>query len=352
MAKSVSVSWFQLWFILLGCSLTHTACHAGWIPRRRITRNHGTFPTLDRGGADEAQEKKMTYDVSVCAHQGGRSYMEDEHFVSHGGDFCAVFDGHGGGAVSRYLRQNLYANLQAELPSVTRGRGAEEMDEASSSPAARGIPTSLEDYENALIRGLDKVDREVQRISHWSYQGSTAVAVWLHEEKDTLSITRTVLAANVGDSRAVLSRAAVAIDITQDHKPSEQLEKERIERAGGKVVWCGDTTGHGEPILDAGVYRVNGNLALSRAIGDRSERPAVTAVPDVTSYRIEPSDDFIVLASDGVWDVMSSQDVVSFIHSKLNENDASSMSEYSSGQYPTCLSAVMCLCLYFYLTFL
>jgi serine/threonine protein phosphatase PrpC len=70
----------------------------------------------------------------------------------------------------------------------------------------------------------------------------------------------------------------------------------------------------GKPVPNAGIYRVNGNLALSRAIGDRSERPAVTSKPDVSTYRIEEGDEFIVLGSDGLWDVMSSQEVVTFVH--------------------------------------
>ena len=65
----------------------------------------------------QPQLNPSAYQVSVCTAQGFRSYMEDEFFLSMDGDFAAVFDGHGGQAVSRYLRQNLYANLQALLPS-------------------------------------------------------------------------------------------------------------------------------------------------------------------------------------------------------------------------------------------
>jgi serine/threonine protein phosphatase PrpC len=86
---------------------------------------------------------------------------------------------------------------------------------------------------------------------------------------------------------------------------------------GGKVVWCGGVDALGKPVPYAGIYRVNGNLALSRAIGDRSERPAVTSEPDVTTYNIEEGDEFIVLGSDGLWDVMSSQEVVAFVHTTL-----------------------------------
>ena len=221
-----------------------------------------SYEHLVRGGSDTEHRGSIieSYDTSVCSVQGGRSYMEDEYCIHQNGAFAAVFDGHGGNAVSRYLRQNLYANVQAAAPV-----------------------TSVQECVDALCNALDKVDREVNRISHWSFQGSTAVAVWIHSETQE---ERTVIAANVGDSRAVLSRNGSAINLTLDHKPDDAVEKARVEATGGKVVWCGGVDSMGKPVPNAGIYRVNGNLALSRAIGDRSERPAVTSKPDVSTYRI------------------------------------------------------------------
>lgn len=221
--------------------------------------------------------------------------MEDEYFYSQDGEFAAVFDGHGGQAVSRYLRKNLWANVQSFLPL-----------EGSSDP-----PT-LKDYQHAIVSAIEKVDREVQRISHWSYQGSTAIAVWLHQ--DRTSSEKTIVTANVGDSRAVLSRNGTAYDLSKDHKPDDPEEEARIEALGGKVVWCGDVDLQGNPIPEEGIYRVNGNLALSRAVGDRSERPHVVADPDVTFVSMqEGEDNFIVVATDGLWDVFGSQDAVEFV---------------------------------------
>jgi serine/threonine protein phosphatase PrpC len=299
------------------------------------------------------------YPVSTCSVQGYRSYMEDEFIVTK--DLCAVFDGHGGQAVSRYLRQNLYANLQAALPAATtpsqqtgagtsdstvnnasdtQGVSGEAQDGAAgpvlseadkntdSTATASKVPSpTVQDYEDAMLTALEKVDREVQRIVHWSYQGSTAVAAWIHEEKSPstdgnsssspLPPQHTIITANVGDSRAILSRNASAIDLTRDHKPNDPIEEERIEARGGYVAWCGDTDTQGNPIEGSGIYRVNGNLALSRAIGDRSERPAVCAAPEISVTPITPEDEFLVLATDGLWDVMSSADVVAFIHALL-----------------------------------
>ena len=94
--------------------------------------------------------------------------------------------------------------------------------------------------------------------------------------------------ANTGDSRAILSRNHTGLDITKDHKPHDEEELQRIERAGGRVTW-------------EGIPRVNGNLALSRSLGDRSERPAVVATPDLFVLDVSQQDEFIVMATDGLW---------------------------------------------------
>jgi serine/threonine protein phosphatase PrpC len=293
-----------------------------------------------------------TYRVSVSSEQGYRSYMEDEHYISNDGDFAAVFDGHGGPAVSRYLRKNLYANVQACLPRPTTTSSTPSSSlssesestevlfattsnsSSSSSNNAIVVEATVDDYATALESALDKVDREILRISHWSFQGSTAIVVWMHElrmgggETDengslsqpttTTTSQRTILAANIGDSRAVLCRNNTAWDLTRDHKPNDPTEKARIESLGGSVIWCGDTDKFGMPIEDRGIYRVNGNLALSRAIGDRSERPHVTAEPDVVSIPVQDDDEFIIVATDGLWDVMDSDEAVEYVRSLLD----------------------------------
>lgn len=79
-----------------------------------------------------------------------------------------------------------------------------------------------------------------------------------------------------------------------DHKPNTVSERERIEKAGGVVVW-------------AGTWRVGGVLAVSRAFGDRPLKRYVLATPDVCVQTLSFEDEFVVMASDGVWDVLSNQ---------------------------------------------
>ena len=186
---------------------------------------------------------------------------------------------------------------------------------------------------NALKSAFEKIDNEVQRISHWSFQGSTAVAVLVCELPLSITEHKTktmLVSANVGDSRAVLSRAGEAIALTKDHKPNDPNERARIERLGGRVDWCGPRDPKtGGPKMRvkkgkkgknrfSGVYRINGNLALSRAIGDRSEKPLVSSKVDINEIELDiKQDQFIIIASDGLWDVLSNQETVDFCHAVL-----------------------------------
>ena len=268
--------------------------------------------------------------------------MEDEFLVSNGGKFAAVFDGHGGSAVSRYLRQNLHANLQAALPAAAaaeamerkgddntvkaNGETTDENKESASesskpaTPAGPSVGASVE----ALRTAFEKVDAEVNRISHWSFQGSTAVAVMIHEGPVESSgvIQRTLIVANVGDSRAILCRGDGAVfQLTRDHKPNDNIERQRIERCGGSVDWCGMRDDEGKQIDGTGVYRINGNLAVARAIGDRAEKPCVSSEVEISTHDIsgDRNGDFILLASDGLWDVMENEDVATFVRNKFEE---------------------------------
>jgi serine/threonine protein phosphatase PrpC len=124
--------------------------------------------------------------------------------------------------------------------------------------------------------------------------------------------------ANAGDSRAVLCRAdGEALALSEDHKPAHATERERILAAGGFLSEIG------------GVCRVNGNLNLSRAIGDlkykqnaglHARDQIITAQPDVRHVRLDPGRDrFLLLACDGVWDVMTNQEAVDFVSARLDE---------------------------------
>jgi protein phosphatase 1G len=138
--------------------------------------------------------------------------------------------------------------------------------------------------------------------------------------------------ANAGDSRCVVCRDGKAIDMSEDHKPEDDLERQRIEKAGGQVTKDG---------------RVNNGLNLSRAIGDHSyktnkglslEEQMITSLPDVRALEIDQEKDtFMVLACDGIWNFMSSQEVCDYIQERLNAN-YSKLSQICEELFMHCLA--------------
>ena len=122
--------------------------------------------------------------------------------------------------------------------------------------------------------------------------GTTAVVAVISGDK--------LICANAGDSRCVLGRSGTAVDMSIDHKPDMEEERNRIYGAGAVIV----------------EGRVNGNINLSRSIGDLEykenpnlppEQQAVTAFPEIKEQTLGPNDDFIIIACDGIWDVLTSQ---------------------------------------------
>jgi serine/threonine protein phosphatase PrpC len=258
--------------------------------------------------------------------------MEDETFVGSGGRFVAVFDGHGGDGVSRLLKQRLYntANEYLEEAYIIRqarqraARGslfnssglAESHSEDDLHPNCDEISFTIPERIDAMRQAFADVEKAAIADDKLRFQGSTAVTVVVHEAKledCTTAATkentkqrpqRTLLAFNVGDSRAVLSRESKAIDMTTDHKLENSDERDRIKALGEPVQWD----------EEAGMFRVR-NLAVARSIGDRDCKPIVSSEVEIRQFPVDDDkDEFVVLASDGLWDVMSSQDVVSFIH--------------------------------------
>jgi len=137
--------------------------------------------------------------------------------------------------------------------------------------------------------------------------GCTAVSVLIHNDKVTV--------ANTGDSRCVMSRRGEAVPLTLDHKPIIYEEAQRIIRAGGFVR----------------DNRVNGALNVSRTLGDldfkrNGELPhteqMVVATPDITDLELREGDEFLIIACDGIWDVMSNQEAVDFARKRIRQGQS------------------------------
>jgi len=180
-----------------------------------------------------------------------------------------VFDGHGGANAADYVKSNLFKNLLAHT-------------KFSSDPSS-ALVDAFEHTDTQYLKLNDNASRD---------DGCTAVTAVVVQDR--------LLVANVGDSRAVLSRGGKAVPLSIDHKPNTREERTRIEDAGGVVVW-------------AGTWRVGGVLAVSRAFGDRPLKRYVIPTPDIRDEQLQPEDEALILASDGLWDVVSNQDAVTLI---------------------------------------
>ena len=295
----------------------------------------GTYlstPKTEKQTAD-AEGARVRY--GLASMQGWRTTMEDAHTavpqLDERTSFFAVFDGHGGKAVAKFCAKHLHmqflrsaAYCSGDLASSARKaflrmdemmkgqRGWRELAElGEKGPKFTGMLESI--IWSPKAGDADKLGDgwHSEEGPHSDFSGptcgSTACVAIIRNDQ--------LVVANAGDSRCVISRKGQAHDLSRDHKPELQSEKERIENAGGYIV--------------AG--RVNGSLNLTRAIGDMemkenkllpAEKQTVSAEPEVNTVTLSEDDEFIVLACDGIWDCMSSQQVVDFVHEKLKTEDS------------------------------
>lgn len=235
--------------------------------------------------------------MKVFSHslQGKREANEDQHIhiINISGEnkelnpinFIGVFDGHGGKAVSKYLKDN--------LPKFFVNKFKKDI---------YSNPDTASKYFNKVYDLIqNKMITDHPRFVQ--YCGSTAcIGI---QFKDSCNKNRLWIL-NVGDSRAVkCNKLNIAEQLTQDHKPNSPTEKARIEKLGGKIEFDGSD------------WRIK-DLSLSRAFGDLDCTPYVTHLPQIYRYKISSTDKFIIYACDGLWDVMTNQDVVDFINELIS----------------------------------
>lgn len=202
-----------------------------------------------------------------------------------------VFDGHGGAHVAALCRERMHVLIEEELARADSTRVSSESGggEAEWEEMWRGVMKRSYERMDEVAMGTCACGSEWFKCGCHPMQmalgGSTAVVAVLSPEH--------IIVANCGDSRAVLSRGGRAIPLSVDHKPDRSDELARIEAAGGRVIFLNGA-------------RVEGILAMSRAIGDKYLKPVVIAEPEITFTKREPEDECLILASDGLWDVLSS----------------------------------------------
>ncbi|KAL9176732.1 hypothetical protein ABFS82_01G015200 [Erythranthe guttata] len=251
---------------------------------------------------------------STYSHTGSKGLNQDTAILFQGygnekGVYCGIYDGHGqnGHVVSKMVRNRLPALI---LSQMTEKFGSGDQSGLSI--------INLVKWKEACMSSFKVVDKEIKLVDglDCSCSGSTAVVV-IKQGED-------LVVANLGDSRAVLGTRSedgiMAVQLTTDLKPGVKSEAERIRRLNGRVVAL-----EAEPHIQRVwlPYENSPGLAMSRAFGDFVlKNHGIICIPDVTYHRLTPNDEFIVLASDGVWDVMSNNEVMGVVSSSAHNEEA------------------------------
>ncbi|XP_055932269.1 mucin-17-like isoform X1 [Argiope bruennichi] len=229
----------------------------------------------------------LPYTASVFAIRNKRRRMEDRHVIHHdlnllldlknapAHSYYAVFDGHSGVDAASYAAAHLHVNIAKH-------------------------PSFLTDTVTAITEAYKITDENfLKKCSEWNLKsGSTAICALIRE--------RTLYLSWVGDSQAVLVKEGKPVIVTNPHKPDREEERKRIEDLGGEVN------------CHTGIARVNGVLAVTRALGDIDHKRFICSEPEITTVTLDGTEDFLILACDGLWDGMSPEDVTSALYHNLS----------------------------------
>ena len=213
------------------------------------------------------------------------------NFNDYDHHFMMVCDGHGGSLAAIKVKEIFEEHLKAQGIDIDGTKNERHKS-----------------YAHVMFQAFLEVDKKLlSNVPEFregtDFSGTTVNCCFVAEHE--------IVCANAGDTRCVLSNDQKAIDLSQDHKPTRLDEKERIERAGGHVA-------NGRVNGLHGVARSLGDFGYKVNSGGDPNKQMVTCRPDVLVYPSSISaDEFILICCDGVWDVMSSQEAVTFIHECL-----------------------------------
>ncbi len=217
----------------------------------------------------------MNISYGVSSEVGPRWRMEDAHRVvkdSELGVFGAeVFDGHIDAAAAEVASAFLADYFLKEYRR-----------EQEKPPSQRRSVSEL--IKDAYLAG------DAHITQNGIHSGTAAASFYI--------IGETFWAANAGDARIVMGAGPEARALTVDHRPSLPSERERVEALGGRVI-------------SFDIPRVEGDLALSRTLGDVHLKPFVTPTPRIAEGYLGKENDFVIVACDGIWDVLPQEDVLS-----------------------------------------
>lgn len=255
---------------------------------------------------EQVRDEAKGMQVGLAGLQGLRPSMEDAHI--HGKfplpngtkvPFFGLYDGHGGDQVAHALADQLHFALMEGIYSADlhKDRFRKEVIQEFNRKKKNYVEYSIESriVKRELKKTFERLNKNLKKEMN---SGSTALISWIKDNK--------LWVANVGDSRAVLAGKG-ARELSEDAKPILGKFQKRIHKEGGMV--------------NPHNYRVNGILAVARAFGDRNIGPGISCSPKVVFLYMDQVEkgDILILACDGIWDVMSSHVAATFVQSKRVE---------------------------------
>ncbi|KAJ0075450.1 hypothetical protein Patl1_33574 [Pistacia atlantica] len=241
--------------------------------------------------------------------------------------FFGVYDGHGGSQVANYCHDRIHLALAEEIEMVKN-----DLADVSTKESRQV------QWEKTFTSCFLKVDDEIGGNTGGCDDGDASDVSFAAVAPETVGSTAVValvcsshiIVANCGDSRAVLCRGKESMALSVDHKPNREDEYARIEASGGKVIqWNG--------------HRVFGVLAMSRSIGDRYLKPWIIPEPEVICIPRAREDECLILASDGLWDVMSNEEACEVARRRIlfwhKKNGVPPLAERGKGVDPAAQAA-------------
>mmetsp|Transcript_103822 Transcript_103822/g.224069 ORF Transcript_103822/g.224069 Transcript_103822/m.224069 type:complete len:448 (+) Transcript_103822:3-1346(+) len=255
---------------------------------------HGIEPAHEAPGADpdnDASDDDEFLGIHQKTNQDRGCVVYPYNNSNQEGLFM-VLDGHGeqGDRVSEFAMRNIVHQLEKSL------KEGEEIEDA--------LNKSFIHANTALMTTPIK----------YMTSGSTCVALYMRGNNYWI--------ANCGDSRAVMARkvpdstALTAVDLSRDHKPDDPLEMERIHNWGGFVSPAPEPGLSARVWLDEKFTMIG--LAMARSIGDYAVKSVgVVPTPEISKYEFQADDAFVIMASDGVWEFISSQEAVDIVQANI-----------------------------------
>ncbi|CAF1225118.1 unnamed protein product [Rotaria magnacalcarata] len=292
----------------------HRTRHIFHLRRRHHNHDHkDEHYDLSKFFLEKPQLDKLSIHDSTFAFgamQGWRSTMEDKHkhlipFDNHAWkswSYFSIFDGHNGLGTAQSASEQLDIHLLNELNHMLDNQHTSAVI-LDTDGSRRSSQIELDQLYTAIKQAYFELDKDLRKIVK-DDSGCVCITCLISPEK--------IYLVHIGDSRGIIiSNDGCVLAHTDDHKPEDLAEQERIHEAGGKI----------SKSSNGGVLRVENQLAMTRVLGDFAmDKHVVPPMADIIEYPRNSLASFIILACDGIWDVMTNEEVALFVIHRASAN--------------------------------